>query len=91
MSSLCVDPISPELVLVCPELREQALARLPVLPWEAAAARLPVRSRSDEAARPFTAWEIVVSFVALARLATVVLMASISVTLVLTLVADAIR
>jgi hypothetical protein len=28
------EPLSPELVLVCPELREQALAAAPPLPWE---------------------------------------------------------
>jgi hypothetical protein len=28
------EPLSPELVLVCPELREHALAAAPPLPWE---------------------------------------------------------
>jgi hypothetical protein len=28
------EPLSPELVLVCPELREQALAAASPLPWE---------------------------------------------------------
>ena len=36
---IIAEPISPELVLVCPELRERALAQLPPLPWEAFAPR----------------------------------------------------
>ena len=34
-----LEPLSPELVLVCPELREQALAAAPPLPWERFATR----------------------------------------------------
>jgi hypothetical protein len=33
MGAIVVEQISPELVLVCPELREGALAALPDMPW----------------------------------------------------------
>jgi hypothetical protein len=34
MAAVAVEPISPELVLVCPELREQAIAALPDYEWQ---------------------------------------------------------
>jgi hypothetical protein len=46
-SALSPEPLSPELVLVCPQLRPKALAALPDRPWEAF---LPVRSEDPPAA-----------------------------------------
>lgn len=46
-SALPAEPLSPELVLVCPELRLEALTALPDRPWEAF---LPVRSEDPPAA-----------------------------------------
>lgn len=42
MSLAAVEPLSPELALVCPELRARAIAALPELPW------LAVRGRGAE-------------------------------------------
>jgi hypothetical protein len=33
MAALAAEPLSPELALVCPELRARAIAALPELPW----------------------------------------------------------
>jgi hypothetical protein len=46
-SAISPEPLSPELVLVCPQLRLKALASLPDRPWEAF---LPLRSEDPPAA-----------------------------------------
>ena len=46
-SAISPEPLSPELVLVCPQLRLKALAALPDRPWEAF---LPLRSEDPPAA-----------------------------------------
>lgn len=43
MSAVAVEPISPELVLVCPELREQAIATLADYEWQIFVAQARVR------------------------------------------------
>jgi hypothetical protein len=45
-SAISLEPLSPELVLVCPQLRLKALAALPDRPWEAF---LPLRSEDPPA------------------------------------------
>jgi hypothetical protein len=46
-------PISPELVLVCPELASRARAELPDRPWEAFLPRLPLRAPWTVPPAPF--------------------------------------
>ena len=43
MAALTAEPFSPELALICPELRARAIAALPELPWLAVR-----RSAADE-------------------------------------------
>jgi hypothetical protein len=44
MAAAVLEPISPELVLVCPELREQALALLPDFGWQTFIAQARARA-----------------------------------------------
>ena len=90
MAAVLAEPISPELVLVCPELRERALAAMPELPWPAPT----VKTREQVPAEVPTwllAWEIT-AYLAGSLVPFVVAMAgSVLVTLALTIVADATR
>jgi hypothetical protein len=43
MAAVAVEPISPELVLVCPKLRERAIATLPDYEWQIFVADARVR------------------------------------------------
>jgi hypothetical protein len=90
MFSVTVEEISPELVLVCPELREQALALLPKLPWERVVSRAREQASSRAAATPSVSAlrESVAALLQFGQLATVVIVATILLTLALTLVAD---
>jgi hypothetical protein len=92
MAAVLAEPISPELVLVCPELRERALAALPELPWPA-----PTVKTREQVPAPaevptwLLAWEIT-AYLAGSLVPFVVAMAgSVLVTLALTIVADATR
>jgi uncharacterized membrane protein len=51
MAAVAVEPISPELVLVCPELREQAIAMLPDYEWQIFVAQARVRMALPPAQR----------------------------------------
>ncbi len=44
MAAALLEPISPELVLVCPELRQQAIALLPDFTWQTFVAQARARS-----------------------------------------------
>jgi len=44
MAAAVLEPISPELVLVCPELRPQAIALLPDFSWQTFIAQARARS-----------------------------------------------
>lgn len=93
MSAVEVEAISPELVLVCPELREEALAALPDVTWASfvqtariRAAPAPAEAPARTALRGFAA-DLGVSLLwALTAVALVI-----AATLALTLAADALR
>ena len=92
MAVVMVEPISPELVLVCPELRERAIASLPDVAWRAFVQELgrtvpePVEVTRSKLRRP-TAAALLSPLVQLLALPVCV----VALTLVLTLVADATR
>ena len=93
MSAAEVEPISPELVLVCPELREEAIGALPDPVWRAFVVDVQTRTATDLVDRQPQSLLSAVSGAlrdllvpALAFLALVVV-----VTTVLTFVADAVR
>jgi hypothetical protein len=44
MAAALLEPISPELVLVCPELRQQAIALLPDFTWQTFIAQARARA-----------------------------------------------
>src|ERR1700675_1592818 len=44
MAAALLEPISPELVLVCPELRQQAIALLPDFSWQTFIAQARARA-----------------------------------------------
>ena len=79
------DPVSPELALVCPELRERALAALPPLPWEAYGRR----TEYDQV--PGRVVEALFHVAGLAVPLVVLALCSLLVTLGLTLLAGAVR
>jgi hypothetical protein len=93
MSAAAAEPLSPELVLVCPELREHALVDL-----ERLVPRWTV-IRAVEAAPPEAAYErlpdeplpIGASILPLARFGAAAIVSATAITLSLTLIADAIR
>jgi hypothetical protein len=86
-----VEPISPELVLVSPELRELAFASQTELPWEGAVARAQLRAREMPAAPPdIGALHAAATVVGrLVQLAVFVGIATGVITLALTLIANA--
>jgi hypothetical protein len=95
MPAVWEGPLSPELVLVCPELREQALAELPDPEWAAIVAQ--VRARAKVAASPplprhrRTLGALRAYLVDVAAMPLLAIAAGTLVTLALTLVADALR
>ena len=90
-------PISPELVLVCPEMREQAIALLPDFGWQTFVARARVLAQApavEAAAARRSPREVVALTSALLSLGTWMVIAfagATLLTLVLTLYADAVR
>ena len=89
-------PISPELVLVYPEMREQAIALLPDFGWQTfvARARVLAQAPADESAAKRSPREVVALTPALLSLGTWMVIAfagATLLTLVLTLYADAVR
>ena len=91
MSAAAAEPLSPELVLVCPELREQALAELERLVprWIVVA-----RERAVEPAPLRVADEplpVGASILPIARFGAAAMVSATAITLSLTLIADAIR
>jgi hypothetical protein len=82
------DPISPELVLVSPELREQALASLRVERAEPATVPLSAAAAPAQAGSLRAAASILGG---LARFSLLVVLAVVTLTLVLTLAANATR
>ena len=80
------EPLSPELVLVCPELRERALAALPPLPWEALPAR---KAETVPATRPL--WGALFYATGLVAPLLMLGLGSLLLAVALTLVAGAIR
>jgi hypothetical protein len=84
-----MEPISPELVLISPELRQAALDAQPELPWEAALARARSHARAMPVAEigRFHAAASVVG--RLVQLALFVSIATGMITLALTLIANA--
>lgn len=90
MATVAADVISPELALVCPELRQRALRQLPELPWQSLG-HVRVRPLAAVAAQPTLSRQLAVGVVHLLVLAVVTLLGAGAVTLVLTLVADATR
>jgi len=93
MAAAAVELISPELVLVCPELRERAIAALPDAAWQALVPEVQLRV-APAPVEP-TAWTVLRQ--AAAHLDGLLLplvaipCAVFFVTLVLTLIADATR
>ena len=91
---MSVEPISPELVLVCPELREEALATQPPAAWELLRDTLRPSPEALSVEAPTSRERLrVVPSVAtgLVRLALIVCVVAVMVTLTLTLVANEIR
>jgi hypothetical protein len=93
MSVAEVEPISPELVLVCPELREWAISTLPDFTWRSFVeqarvrtvpepAEVPLRVLVGEAASHVRVW---------ATYALAAVMATIAAVLAMTLIANATR
>jgi hypothetical protein len=89
VAAAALEPISPELVLVCPELRERALAELPDRAWEAWVAQ--VRIRTPNPAAPAEKDSGFLTLREFYRLGVGAFAAGTGVTLLLTLIADAIR
>jgi hypothetical protein len=89
MSAATAEPLSPELVLVCPELREDALVDL-----ERLVPRWTVVCASVEAASHTLADEplpVGASILPIARFGAAAMVSATAITLSLTLIADAIR
>jgi heme/copper-type cytochrome/quinol oxidase subunit 2 len=87
-----LEPISPELALVCPELRQQAIAALPDFTWQVFVAQ--TRARAAPQAPERTAGAAVEMMIWIIPVVSFAMVAFISVTLVtlaMTLIADAIR
>ena len=86
-----MEPISPELVLVSPELREVAFAAQTEPPWEIALARAQLRARATPAEpAEIGAFHAAASVVGrLVQLAVFVAFATGAITLALTLIANA--
>jgi hypothetical protein len=94
MSAAAAEPLSPELVLVCPELREHALVDLERLVPRWTVVRAAVEADSPEAAYerlPDEPLPIGASILPLARFGAAAIVSATAITLSLTLIADAIR
>ena len=84
------EAISPELVLVCPELRLKAIAALPDPDWDAVLARVRLRAAASAGAAPARRQRIPDLLMPLA-VAALFFLAVTAGTLVLTLIADSLR
>jgi hypothetical protein len=87
-----VDPISPELVLVSPQLRELAFATQTELPWEGALARAQLRARDTPAAAPADIGALHAAATVVGRLVQLAVFVGVAtgvITLALTLIANA--
>ena len=86
-----MEPISPELVLVSPELRDLAFAGQTELPWEGALARAQLRARATPVAPADTGTLYAAATVVgrLVQLAIFVAFVTGAITLALTLIANA--
>jgi hypothetical protein len=94
MSAAAAEPLSPELVLVCPELREDALVDLERLVPRWTVIRAAVETAPPEAAYerlPDEPLPIGASIFPLARFGAAAIVSATAITLSLTLIADAIR
>jgi hypothetical protein len=99
MSAAAAESLSPELVLVCPELREHALGDLERLVPRWAVIRAAVEAASDEPASHEAASHEAAdeplafgaSILPLARFGAAAMVSATAITLSLTLIADAIR
>jgi hypothetical protein len=81
------EAISPELALVCPELRLKAIAALPEPDWDAVLARVRVRPLAGAPARARLIPELLMPLAVAAMFFLSVTLG----TLVLTLIADSVR
>jgi hypothetical protein len=93
MAAANLEPLSPELVLVCPELREYALAMLPTFAWHAPAAetRVPPKPMPQLAIGLQFLRSAATSRLAPLWVATTAMLCCALATLALTLIADALR
>jgi hypothetical protein len=92
MSAAAAEPLSPELVLVCPELREHALVDLERLVPRWTVVRAAVEADSHkEAPLADEPLPIGASILPLARFGAAAIVSATAITLSLTLIADAIR
>jgi hypothetical protein len=81
------EAISPELALVCPELRLRAIAALPDPDWDAVLARVRLRA----AARPAASRQRIPDLLMPLAVAAMFFLSVTLGTLVLTLIADSVR
>lgn len=92
---MSAEPVSPELALVSAELREQAISAPAEMGWEAAVARVQARARAGRDANETSVADALEEagwvFVHLMQLVVTVALATVAVTLALTLIADATR
>ena len=91
MAPSAAEVVSPELALVCPELREQALRNLPDVPWQTFVATARARTPVAPPPEPTLLHQAALGLVHLLVLAAVTLVGGGAITLALTLVADATR
>ena len=85
------DAISPELVLVCPELRLKAIAALPDPDWDAVLARVRLRAAATPAVAPARRRRVVPEALAPLVVAAIAFVGVFVLTLTLTLIADGLR
>ena len=97
MSAATAEPVSPELVLVCPELREDALVDLERLVprWTVVRAAIEAASHEEEPLPdeplPDEPLPVGASILPIARFGAAAMVSATAITLSLTLIADAIR
>ena len=97
MAAASLEPISPELVLVCPELRQQAIALLPDFAWQTFVAQARARAvpqASDRIAGALLVPEVrqaAAELVKLVRWTLAWFVCTTLATLAMTLIADATR
>jgi len=96
MGAALHEPISPELALVCPELRQQAIADLPDFTWQVfvaqTRARVVPQAPDSTAGVPARARQAAVEMITLVvPFASFAFISVTLITLAMTLIADAIR